>query len=351
MTMIRTSTQKRPTIKDVALLAEVSTQTVSRVVNGEAHVSLKTRRKVEQAIEQSGYRPSTLARSLIQQRSYTLGVVTAGLNHTGPSRTLNGVTDKADELGYMLLLKKLPSYETREVGQIIDSLIDHRVDGIIWAVPEVADNRDWVIRLSILPVPMVFIAMEPREGLTVISTDSFAGARMATRHLVDQGCRKIGHLAGPQTWWEARLRMRGWRQALKEAGLPAHGSQWVAGNWSSASGVAAAEELFSRFPEMDGVFVANDQMALGVLQAAHRRGIQVPQELAVIGFDGIPETAYFIPPLSTVEQDPQALGGQAIENIVAMIRAHREKRNFKPQSILIPPKLITRESTQRLTRR
>jgi LacI family transcriptional regulator len=351
MTIMRPDIQKRPTIKDVALSAGVSTQTVSRVVNGYVHVSEKTRLRVEEAIQQSGYRPSTLARSLIQKRSYTLGIVTAGLNHTGPSRTLNGVTDKADELGYMLLLKKLPSYETNEVEQIIDSLIDHHVDGIIWAVPEVADNRNWVEKLTSLPVPMVFIAMEPREGLSVVSTDSYAGAKMATEHLIEQGCRNIGHLAGPQVWWEAGLRLLGWRNTLEVAGLPARDSQWVAGNWSPASGVVAAEQLLDNFPEMDGVFVANDQMALSLLLVANRRGIKVPEQLAVIGFDGIPDAAYFLPPLSTIEQDPQALGGQAIENIVTMIQAYREGREYLPESILITPKLIVRDSSERTIRR
>jgi DNA-binding LacI/PurR family transcriptional regulator len=115
--------------------------------------------------------------------------------------------------------------------------------------------------------------------------------------------------------------------------------------------VVAAEELLDNFPEMDGVFVANDQMALSLLLVATRRGIKVPEQLAVIGFDGIPDTAFYIPPLSTIAQDPQALGGQAIEKIVAMIQAYREGREYLPESVLITPKLIVRDSTQRITRR
>jgi DNA-binding LacI/PurR family transcriptional regulator len=143
----------------------------------------------------------------------------------------------------------------------------------------------------------------------------------------------------------------GWRDALDAAGLAAGASQWVAGNWSPASGVGAAEALFTSFPEMDGVFVANDQMALSVLSVANRLGLRVPDQLAVIGFDGIPEAGFLTPPLSTIAQDPQALGGQAIENIVTMIQAYREGGEYVPESILITPKLVVRESSQRLTRR
>ncbi len=346
--MIVADRVKRVTIKDVAQAAGVSTQTVSRVMNNTSYVSIETRQRVEEVVEQLGYRPSTLARSLIQQRSYTLGVVTFGLKYIGPSRTLNGIADKADELGYMLLMKKMDNFDINRIDEVIDSLLARQVDGIIWDVPENDENRAWAQGIKSLPVPIVFMSMEPRPGYSVVSMDSYLGAQMATKHLLEQGCRQIGHISGPLDWWEARLRMQGWRDTLTKAGLQVSNKQWEQGNWSSASGAAAAEKLFARYPVMDGVFVANDQMALSVLSEACRRGIKVPDQLAVVGFDGIPESAYFYPSLTTVSQDPQLLGGQAVLSLVEMIQAQQASPNrlIETQSILVLPTLLVRESSR-----
>jgi DNA-binding LacI/PurR family transcriptional regulator len=337
---------KRVTIKDVAQAAGVSTQTVSRVMNNTSYVAAATRQQVEEAVERLGYRPSTLARSLIQQRSYTLGVVTFGLKYIGPSRTLNGIADKADELGYMLLMKKLDNFAASDVNAVIDSLLARQVDGIIWDVPEVDENRSWADGIKNLPVPIVFMATEPKPGYSVVSVDSYRGAQMATRHLLEQGCKHVGHIAGPLNWWEARLRLQGWRETLENAGMSVLDEQWEQGNWSSASGATAAKKLFERYPEMDGVFVANDQMALSVLREACRRGIKVPEQLAVVGFDGIPEAAFFFPSLTTISQDPQLFGGEAVQNLVEMIISKQENKSVIPQSSLIQPALVVRESSR-----
>jgi len=337
---------KRVTIKDVAQAAGVSTQTVSRFVNNSAHISEKTRQRVEEAVDLLGYRPSTLARSLIQQRSYTLGVVAFGLQHVGPSRTLNGIANKADELGYMLLMKKLDNFDADLVDEVIDSLLARHVDGMIWMVPETNENSAVAQSIDRLPVPILFMSMEPKPGYSVVSTDSYEGARTATRHLLDQGCLEIGHLAGPLNWWEARLRFQGWRDVLEQAGRTTSDRQWEQGNWSSSSGAAAIEKLFAKYPEMDGIFAANDQMALSVLREACRRGIKIPEQLKVVGFDGISESAYFYPSLTTISQDPQVLGGWAVQNLVEMIQGWRDNRLVETQSVLVPTKLVIRESSQ-----
>jgi DNA-binding LacI/PurR family transcriptional regulator len=345
--LILSDRRKRVTIKDVAQAAGVSTQTVSRVMNKFSYVSDETRQRVDEVVEELGYRPSTLARSLSQQRSYTLGVVTFGLKYIGPSRTLNGIADKADELGYMLLMKKMDNFNVNRIDEVIDSLLARHVDGIIWDVPENDENRAWAQGLESLPVPIVFMSMEPKPGYSVVSMDSYLGAQMATQHLLEQGCGQIGHIAGPLDWWEARLRQQGWRDTLAKAGIQVSDNQWEQGNWSSASGAVAIEKLFARYPEMDGVFVANDQMALSVLSEASRRGIKVPDQLAVVGFDGIAESENFYPPLTTISQDPQLLGGRAVENLVEMIQARQENKPTVAQFSLIQPTLEIRESSKR----
>ena len=346
--MIPAEHRKRITIKDVAQAAGVSTQTVSRVMNKFSYVSEETRQRVEAVVDELGYRPSTLARSLIQQRSYTLGVVTFGLKYIGPSRTLNGVADKADELGYMLLMKELDNFDINSIDDVIDSLLARQVDGIIWVAPEIGNNHSWLDeRLEKIPVPVLFLAMEPREGISSVATDNYQGAILAVQHLLECGRTKIGHISGPLTWWEADERKRGWRDTLTKAGLDASDQHCKEGNWSSASGEQAFIQLLEAFPDLDAVFVANDQMALGVLREAHRTGIKIPEQLAVIGFDNLPESAYFYPSLTTISQDLQMLGEQSVQYIVEMIQARQGNQLVIAQSRFIQPTLIVRESTKR----
>ncbi|MFN8412043.1 MAG: LacI family DNA-binding transcriptional regulator [Anaerolineales bacterium] len=345
--MFQTGKKRRITIKDVAQSAGVSTQTVSRVMNKLPGVSKGTRQRVETIVEQLSYYPSQLARSLIRQHSYTLGIVTFELRHIGPSQTLNGITDQANRLGYMLLLKELDSFNINKIDEVIDSLLARQVDGIIWVVPEIGDNHAWLkSRMNKLSVPILFLAMRPRDGVSSIGTDNFHGAQMAVQHLVDCKQKKIGHISGPANWWEAEERKRGWREALMVAGLDMSELQCVAGDWTSASGEYAFAKLLASFPEMDAVFVANDQMALSVLQAALCRGIRIPEQLAVVGFDNIPESAYFYPSLTTIHQDLQVLGEHAVKSIVCMIQSRRKNQFVVAQSRFIKPTLVVRESSK-----
>lgn len=344
--MFPTLRKKRVTIKDVALEAGVSTQTVSRVMNKVSYVSEETRQRVEEVVERLGYRPSTLARSLIQQRSYTLGVVTFGLKYIGPSRTLNGIADQADKLGYMLLMKELDNFDKHSLNEVMDSLLSRQVDGIIWVAPEIGTNHDWVDEQSEnISAPVLFLAMRPRMGISSVATDNYQGGVMATQHLLDKGRKRVGHISGPISWWEAEERKRGWRETLEKAGLDASEQFCAEGNWSSASGEQAFHQLLDAYPYMDSVFVANDQMALSVLREANRQGIRVPEQLAVVGFDNLPESAFFYPSLTTISQDLQLLGEEAVQRIVEMVQARQSNISIPAQSRFIQPTLIVRESS------
>jgi len=340
-------TPKRVTIRDVAAAAGVSHQTVSRVLNDRPDVAEETRSRIWQIIKELNYQPSAIARSLIRQHSLTLGIVTAGLKYVGPSRTLNGITKQAEELGYTLLLKELRSFHANDIHPLLNSLLERRVDGILWAVPEVGDNRAWLEeRLDDLSVPMIFMTMQARPGVTVVAIDNYAGGRLATDHLLQQGYRNIGHISGPLDWWEARQRKAGWQDALLAAGVPAGNLRAQEGNWSSTSGEQAVGRLLDNYPQMDAVFVGNDQMALGVLQAACRLNIQVPQQLAVVGFDGLSDAAHYWPPLTTIRQDLRKLGCTAVRQLVQTIEAHRRDQAIPaPESISLAPELIVRQSS------
>jgi LacI family transcriptional regulator len=339
-------TNKRATIKDVARAAGISTQTVSRVINDRPDVSPETRQRIRQVIVELDYQPSALARSLISQRSFTLGVVTAGLKYIGPSRTLNGITSMAEELKYALLLEELPRFDTEDIEPLLQDLLARHVDGIVWAVPEVGDNRRWVDGiLHGVRVPVVFLSMQPRPGITTLSVDNYAGGVLATQHLLDQGCQRIGHISGPLDWWEARQRKQAWQDTLKKAGMQMAEDHCAEGNWSSSSGETAFMQLLESYPEMDAVFVGNDQMALSVLQTAHRKGLRVPKDLAVAGFDNMAESPYFWPALTTINHNQHDLGCRAVQETVKQIEAMWRNEKLDPQSILLSPELVIRESS------
>ncbi|HUH97215.1 MAG TPA: LacI family DNA-binding transcriptional regulator [Anaerolineales bacterium] len=331
-------------------MAGVSTQTVSRVINERPDVSRETRKHVQDVIEKLGYRPSALARSLIRRRSHTLGVVTAGLNYIGPSRTLNGITAAVEEAGYALLLKELPRFDANNNEPIFQALVSRHVDGIIWAVQEVGENRNWVTKVALdFEIPIVYLTMEPRENISVVSINNYLGGRMAMSHLIEQGYRHIGHISGPLDWWEARQRMQAWKDALAEAGRPFQDNFWVEGNWSSASGTRAAEKLFEQYPGMDSILVANDQMALGAMQSAHRKGLRIPQDVGVVGFDNMPESAFFWPSLTTVNHDQYNLGKMAVKETIKIIEAGWDgSASINPTAITLEPTLVVRDSSLRL---
>jgi LacI family transcriptional regulator len=336
------------TLQDVAKAAGVSPKTVSRVVNNQGEISDATRLRVQAAIEQLGYRPNILARSLVNQRTNSLAVVAWGIDYYGPSRTLVGIENKSDELGYSLFLNLQghPDNGYLNIDRILDGLVARRVDGIIWAVPEVGGNRMWIDtdRLQHLP-PMVFLSMAARPGIVSVAVDNRYGARQAVQHLIAQGHKRIGLITGPLAWWEARERYAGWQEILSEHGLEPAPSLVIEGDWSAASGARAMSTLLVREPTIDAVFVCSDQMAQGALGVAHQSGLRIPQDLAIAGFDNIPESEYFWPPLTTVYQNLIDVGCVAVQKLHQIIEAQRKAEPFAVEATILTPELVVRESS------
>ncbi len=339
----------RKTIADVARAAGVSKATVSRVLAGQTkYVREQTRQRVLTAINELGYHPSSAARSLKSKRSFTLGIVGYGLEYFGPSCTLSGIEQEASELGYTILLHLVRQPETNNVEQLLEKMLSRYIDGIIWAVPEIGNNHAWLEDKNIqLSVPIVFLTMKPRSDQFVVTVDNRSGGLAATRHLIVQGCENIGLITGPVDWWEARQRKLGWQEALQSAGLSVKNSLIVEGNWSAITGEHGLTQLLEQHPEIDGVFVCNDSMALGAAKVARELGLQIPGDLAIVGFDDIPDAAYFYPSLSTVRQDLVELGRRAVRELGEAIEANRSETPFAPKTVLIQPELIVRESSVR----
>lgn len=319
----------------------VSTQTVSRVINNRPDVSPETRAAVEAAIASVGFQPSAVARSLVQRRSQTIGVVVAGLKYFGVAQTLNGITEASEAAGYAVLLKELASYEDAEIARVVEFLLAHQVEGIVFVAPEMGSNIATVgASLPASYPPVVFLKSEPSPAFSTIMIDNLGGARLATEHLLALGRRRIAHVSGPVGWREARARQEGWQAALRDAGVEP--GPLVAGNWSSASGEAAFDELLELAPDLDAIFSGNDQMALGILHAAHHRGIAVPDQVAVVGFDGLAEAAQFTPSLTTVSQPLGELGQMAVRELLHLLEDQRGHDVVR--GLTLATELIVRES-------
>jgi LacI family transcriptional regulator len=333
--------QHRVTIKEIAQMCGVSMQTVSRVINNRPDVSPETRRAVEAAIATVGFEPSEVARSLVQRRSQTLGVIATGLRYFGVAQILNGITEASHGAGYALLLEELPREDRKEVAAAARFLIAHRVEGIIlFAPPDVGSAAMMDEALPATRPPVVLLKSGPRPSFTTIAVDNRAGARLATEHLLSLGRGRIAHLGGPRSWQEARDRADGWRDALAAAHVKP--GPVVQGDWTSASGERAFLRLLERDRDMDAVFVANDQMALGALHAAHQRGVAIPGRVAVVGFDGLPEGEHFIPSLTTVTQPLREQGALAVRELLSAIED--DGAGASVQAFSLSPSLLVRES-------
>jgi DNA-binding LacI/PurR family transcriptional regulator len=338
--------KEKITIKDVARLSGVSTQTVSRVLNNRWDVSKETRLRVQKVIASLGYSPNAFARNLSRGRSNTLGVIGYGLVYFGSSSVLTGIESKANELGFSLTLSLIDRVEPKRVEQILYDLLSRRVEGIIWAVPADVNTFDWLAeKFSKIQTPLVYINKGSDGPDHVTALDNRLGGKLATEHLLQQGYQRIGIITGPSSWWEAQERLNGWREVVNAAGYSNIESLIVEGDWNPPSGDIGLRTLLDRDPEVDAVFSSNDQMALGTLQAARHLGLSIPEDLGIVGFDNIPEAAYFYPPLTTVQQDTRRLGAIAVERINTLIQAQLEEETVEPNTSWLEPRLIVRESS------
>lgn len=346
------SRRGRPTIRQVAEAAGVSTQTVSRVLNDRPDVAPDTYDRVQRIIADIGYAPNMLARGLTQGRSHVLGVVAYGLDYFGPSRVLTGIDQQAAEMGYAISLNLIHQPETDDVQGILSSLFARQVDGVIWAIPQVGGNLDWSRhRAQHLPVPVVLVGgMAGQTSVPSIGIDNRAIGRLATEHLLAGGARRVGLVTGPLSWWEAREREAGWRESTASSGFGDTAGPVFEGDWTASSGEEGLHSLLATSPDLDAVFASNDQMALGVLHAAHTLGRRVPEDLSVVGVDNIPEGSHYWPPLTTVHQplgDAGVLAVRGVDDAIRWLRLHRSSPDaLEPLTTRLAPRLIVRESSR-----
>jgi DNA-binding LacI/PurR family transcriptional regulator len=321
---------------DVARLARVSYQTVSRVLHDSPHVRRETRDRVLSAIRQLDYRPNSVAQALVTGRSRTLGVVSFDTTLYGPASTLLGIEEAAHDADYGVSIASLRSLNRGSVLGAVRRLLDQGVDGVVVIAPQ-RSAADAMLHLP-PDAPVVAVEAGPDKSVPVVAVDQVSGAISATRHLLDLGHRTVWHIAGPVDWLEAEQRVEGWRSALEAVG--AQVPPLLRGDWSARSGYELGLQLL-QYQEVTAVFVANDQMALGLLRRLHEAGRETPRDISVVGFDDIPEAAYFIPPLTTVRQDFAEVGRRCLHLLLARI----DGKERSAARIVVPTELILRGST------
>ncbi len=331
-----TEKRRRATLHDVAQLAGVSHQTVSRVVNQHPSVAEQTRLRVLEAIRELDYAPNRVAQSLATRRSKTVGIVGYGTTHYGPSQMVAHIEADLKAKGYALVYTAVADLSADVLREQVASLRDQLVDGLVLITP--AGGGHLLEAGGLIRVPFVMIDAMLGEHVPSVVIHQHHGARLATQHLVDKGHRALCEISGPLTWSGARQRHDGWLATLKDAGITPGAS--VEGDWTPASGYQAAKRLLGLGERFTGVFVGNDQMALGALRAFREAGLDVPGDVSVVGFDDIPEAAYFEPPLTTVRQDFTALGQQAVD----LLLARMSSPDVPAQQRVLYPQLIERQS-------
>ncbi len=329
-------TTRPPVMSDVAAVAGVSHQTVSRVLNDHPSVRPETRRRVLDAVAALGYRRNLAARTLVTRRSGTIGVLSSGSALFGPTSTLIGIEHAARELGLYVSLATLPVWGADDVAAVLEHFVVEGVDGVV--VLAAQDDAVDAVRDFGSPVPVVMVGpVGLPTPLRTVSVDHYTGARSAVRHLLDLGHRDVLHLAGPGDWLDARRRIEGWRDELAAAGLTADDPR--TGDWSADRGYAVGRELAAgALPT--AVFAANDQLALGLLRAFWEVGLRVPQDVSVVGFDDVDGSAHFVSPLTTVRQDFAGLGRRCLEVLLQTIAGEPG-----PGAELIATSLVVRASS------
>ena len=321
-----------PAMTDVARLAGVSHQTVSRVLNGHPNVREQTRLRVRAAIAQLGYRPNKAARALVTGKSQLIGVIAQNSSLFGPTSLLGAFESAAAGEGFSVSVRRVNVLDRESIAAAVEHHRDARVAGIVAIAPTASANE----ALAEVPagVPLVTVDGDPRRATPLVTVDQFMGAFNATKLLLDNGHETVWHVSGPPDWFDSAGRVDGWRHALVDAGLEE--PPLVAADWSAESGYKAGQML-ARMPEVTAIFAANDHLALGILRAMYERGRRVPDDVSVVGFDDVPEAAYFIPPLTTVRPDFDAVARETLAMLLAQVaegEVHDNHRTIAPDIVI-----------------
>ena len=330
------------TMKDVARLAGVSTSTVSHVINQNRYVIESITLRGKNAIEELNYAPSALARSLKMNRTNTIGMLLTTSNNPFYAEVVRGVERSCYERGYSLILCNTEG-DLQRMNHSLETLLQKRVDGLLIMCTEVQDpSKDVFTRYP--SVPTVMMDWSPFDSVgDVIQDNSFLGGEIATRYLIDSGFTRIACIAGPQDKSPARARYQGFIQAMEQAKIEVNEDYIIFSDFEFAGGFESMNKLLELSTPPQAIFAGNDAMAVGAYQAIFQKGIKVPDDISIIGYDDIDLSPYMIPPLTTIHQPKDKLGKQAVDQLI-----YRMDNPEADASVLVlTPELIERQSVRK----
>ena len=329
------TSQRQANIYDVARLAKVSHQTVSRVINSNTSIRPETKTRVLKAMEALEYRPNQAARALASAKTKMLGILASDTDFTGPASMVHEMERAAREQGYFVVNCGIDPTNNVSVRQGIEHLQRLGIEGLAIVTPH-AEAVEYV-RANVVGIPVVTLDSMYRMDELAVSVDNFAGAVTATQHLIDLGHTNIVHFAGPKNWFESSTRAAGYTSTMLNANLE---PQVVDGDWEISTGYRLGSEIDFEGKDITAVFAANDRMALGLMHALRKRGFLLPKDISVVGFDDLEEAGYSFPPLTTMRQDFRALGERAMQLLLLELQGDTYKKLDR-----LVPELVVREST------
>jgi LacI family transcriptional regulator, repressor for deo operon, udp, cdd, tsx, nupC, and nupG len=338
-----TMTKKTPTIQDVARFAQVSTATVSRALSTPDRVSATTRERIAEAVRVTGYTLNQAARSLRQRAAKTILVALPDIRNGFFSSILDAIEREATHRGYSVLVANL--YSGHDTARRLEGyLLSNRADGLLLLDGSLDPETLRVLTNAPHSVPLVVACEEiPNSGFHTVLTDNFVAAERATRHLIELGHRRIGHLLGPENNVVARERQLGFAQALRQAGLSPEPHWMIRGNFEMQAGFAAAARFMTLDERPTAVFAANDESAIGFLSGLRQYGLDCPRDISIVGFDDLEVAAHYRPALTTIRQPRDSLGRLAAETLIDLLDDNESYRG--PIRIVLGSELIVRGST------
>ncbi|MEN9961661.1 MAG: hypothetical protein RIS66_74 [Actinomycetota bacterium] len=326
---------KKPNIYDVATLAGVSHQTVSRVINNAGYIKDETRTKVQSAMDSLGYVPNAAARALVTSKTKIVGILVSDIVYNGPAGMMHAMEKEARRGGFFAISASVDPLDNDSISQGIEHLRRLGIEGLVVITPQ-SDSVQAVERL-VTDIPVVFIDSPNNSKELSAELDNFSGAQRATEHLISLGHKQIVHVAGPTGWFDSAPRVAGYEAAMESAQLQ---PKVIPGDWTVPTGYEIGRNLDIEADKVTAIFAANDHLALGLMRALRQRGYSIPERVSIIGFDDVPEAAYYEPPLTTMRPDFAELGRVAMEMMLGHIN-----REATLRADTLVPELIIREST------
>lgn len=322
-------------IRDVAKLAGVSPATVSRVMNGTANVDAEKKERVLQAIADTGFVPNAVARSLFKKSAMTIGLIIPSIENPFFTQLASAIEKTADEYGYRLIFCNTGDGIEKEKAALT-MLESMNADGIILTTSH--NEIEPLVEQCRVPVVITDRLIKKTSASNYVHCDHYSGGRMAMEHLLDCGCENVVCVKGPQAVSSAKARYEGYRDVCKEQGIT---EQTIDCDYDFYAGLTMTEELLERYPQVDGIVVCNDMVAISIYKVLHKKNISVPEQIQLIGFDGIFLADLLTPELTTIAQPIEEIGRKAAELII-----HKEEHDTEENEFILPAKLIIRETTK-----